>query len=294
MVQLAPVETYHAPVSLTECLECLAGGEDNLVLLAGGQAIMPLLKNRSLRPNVLVDLSGVAELRRREIEADGTLVLGAMRRHREVYDDPLVRTGWSALADATSAIGDLQVQNRGTIGGNVVFGTVLTDLKQVAMCLDASLRIVGRAGNREVSARDAFGDAAHALLAPDELLESMAFPAPPPGSGSAYRKFGITTNGRPVIGVAASLTIGADGICTGASIVIGGLVPAPCDVRIAAQVLIGQSVEHEVIAHAAKAAAEEIKPQSDGRASAAYRRQLVRAIGQDALNDAWQRAIGTS
>lgn len=292
MVQLAPVGTYHMPDSLAECLDRVADGGDDLVVLAGGQAILPLLKNRSLRPEVLVDLSAVAELRRREIAADGTLMLGAMRRHRELYEDRAIQSGWSALADAAAAIGDLQVQNRGTIGGNLVFGTVLTDLKQVVMCLDGRLRVVGRSGVREVAARALFGDPGHALLEPGELLDSIALPPLPERSGSAYRKFGITTNGRPVIGIAAALTIGADGICTGASIVVGGLVPAPCEARIAAQVLIGQAIDEHVIAHAALAAADEIKPQSDARASASYRRQLVRAIGREVLGQAWQRAIG--
>lgn len=293
MVQLAPIKTYYTPGSLEECLDFLAVGDENVLVLAGGQAILPLLKSRSLRPNVLVDLSGVAELRRRMVETDGTLVLGAMCKHRDVYEDGAIKVGWPALADAAAGVGDLQVQNRGTIGGNLVFGTVLTDLKQVAMCLNAQLRIVGRSGTRQVSARAAFGDAAQSLLTSDELLHSVAFPAWPSGSGSAYRKFGITTNGRPVIGVAAAVSVGADGICSAASIVVGGLVPAPCDAQIAAQVLIGQPIDQDVIAHATRAAAEEVKPQSDARASAAYRRQLVRAIGYDALNDAWKRAIGT-
>ncbi|MDY0068213.1 MAG: FAD binding domain-containing protein [Steroidobacteraceae bacterium] len=290
MAQLAAVGAYHVPASLNECLDLLAGSGDTAVILAGGQAILPLLRNRSLRPDVLVDLSGIAELHRREAGAGGSLVLGAMCRHRDIYEDRKISAGWSALADAAAGVGDLQVQNRGTIGGNLVFGTVLTDMKQVVMCLDARLRIVGGPEPREVSAREIFGDAGRSLLEPGELLESIAFPALAEGSGSAYRKFGITTNGRPVIGVAAALTFDADRVCTAATIVVGGLVPAPHDARIAAQVLIGQHVDEDVIVRAAQAAAADIKPQSDARASAAYRRQLVRAIGQEVLLQAWKRA----
>lgn len=290
MVQLAAIEAYHAPVSLVECLGLLADGGDRVVVLAGGQAILPLLKNRSLRPDVLVDLSRVAELHRRELCNDGALLLGAMCRHRDICDDREISSGWSALADAAAGIGDLQVQNRGTIGGNLVFGTVQTDMKQVVMCLDARLRIVGGPEVREVAAREVFAGAGQPLLEPGELLDSIVFPALPKGSGSAYHKFGITTNGRPVIGIGAALTLDPEGICTAASIVVGGLVPAPCDAQIAAQVLVGQKMDDDVIAHAMRAAAEEIKPQSDARASAAYRRQLVRAVGRDALNAAWKRA----
>jgi len=291
MVQLAAVGAYHAPASLSECLDLLAGSGDTTVILAGGQAILPLLRNRSLRPDVLVDLSRVAELHRREVGADGSLALGAMCRLRDIHEDRQVSAGWSALADAAAGIGDLQVQNRGTIGGNLVFGTVLTDLKQIVMCLNAQLRIVGGPASRQVSSREIFGDAGRLLLEPGELLDTIVLPALPEGSGSAYRKFGITTNGRPVIGVAAALTLDTDGICTIANIVVGGLVPAPHDARIAAQVLIGQHIDGDVIVRAAQAAAAETKPQSDARASAAYRRQLVRVIGQEVLLHAWKRAI---
>ncbi|MCP5364535.1 MAG: FAD binding domain-containing protein [Hyphomicrobiales bacterium] len=291
MVQLAVVEAYHAPTSLDECLGLLAGGGDKVVVLAGGQAILPLLKNRSLRPDVLVDLSRVAELHRRELCHDGALTLGAMYRHRNIYKDRQISLGWSALADAAAGIGDLQVQNRGTIGGNLVFGTVQTDMKQVVMCLDARLLIVGGSEVRQVAAREVFAGSASPLLEPGELLNSIVFPAMPQRTGSAYHKFGITTNGRPVIGIAAALTLDREGVCTAASIVVGGLVPAPCDAQLAAQVLVGQHIDDDVISHAVRAAAEEIKPQSDARASAAYRRQLVRAVGRDVLHAAWKRAI---
>lgn len=292
MAQMAPVRAYLAPASLKECFEILEREGERVIVMAGGQSIMPLLKTRGLRPEVLLDLAKVAELRNIEVSADqgGALVIGAMLRHRDLRGDPRVVSQWSALADAASGVGDRQVQNRGTLGGNLVFGTVGTDMKQVMMCLAAELLIVGKRGERTVAAREIFADAERTLLEPGELLRAVRLPALGTGTGSAYRKYGITTNGRPVIGVAAMLILDAAGICSAARIVVGGLVPSPREATGAAQSLVGQRVDLEFVAAAANQAAGELNPQSDGKASSAYRRQLIRVYGSQALNAALQRA----
>lgn len=292
MAQMVPIRAYHAPATLRECLDVLERESDQVVVLAGGQSILPLLKTRGLRPEVLLDLANVKELRTRQVVADAgdALEIGAMRRHRDLWSDPAVVGKWSALADAAAGIGDRQIQNRGTLGGNLVFGTVGTDMKQVAMCLFAELRIAGPRGDRVVAALELFADAERMLLEPGELLKAVRFPAPAPGSGSAYRKYGITVNGRPVIGVAAMLAVDDAGICTSARIVVGGLVPCPSEAKAAAQAMVGQRLDAEIIASAANAAANEVRPQSDARASSAYRRQLVRVYGGEALTLAHKRA----
>lgn len=292
MPQLAPVRAFHAPATLAECLDVLTRESGRVVVLAGGQSILPLLKTRGLRPEVLLDLGNVAALHRRlpSEETDGALEVGAMRRHRELWGDPEVVRDWAALADAAAGVGDRQIQNRGTLGGNLVFGTVHTDMKQVAMCLAAELRVVGPRGERVVAAAELFADAERTLLEPDELLTAVRFPAPAPGSGSAYRKYGIAVNGRPVIGIAVALTVDGGGICTAARIVIGGLVPCPAAANAAAQGLIGQRLDGEALSAAANAAATEARPQSDSRASSAYRRQLIRVYGLQALTLALRRA----
>lgn len=292
MAQMVPMRAYHAPATLDGCLKILEKERDHIVVLAGGQSLLPLLKTRGLRPEVLLDLANVEQpcLQRVLIDKAGTLEVGAMCCYRDLWRNPLVVNGWSALADAAAGIGDRQIQNRGTLGGNLAFGTVLTDMKQVVMCLSAELHIAGSKGTRVESALELFADPARMLLEPDELLESIRFPALDTGSGSAYQKYGITTNGRPVIGVAATLTLDSAGICSSARIVIGGLVPCPCETRDAAQALIGQRLDEEMITLAANTAAQEIKPQSDGRASAAYRRQLVRTYAKQVLELALKRA----
>ncbi|MCP5364466.1 MAG: FAD binding domain-containing protein [Hyphomicrobiales bacterium] len=289
MPQLAPVRSFIMPETIEACLDILGREGDKAVVLAGGQSIMPILKTRGLRPEVLLDLSRVERMRHKAVTGDG-LVVGAMCCHRELWLDPAIRSRWSALADAAEGVGDRQVQNRGTLGGNLAFGTVVTDMKQVVMCLDAKLDIAGPSGQRSVSALEHFAEPENVLLAPGELLTSVRMPDLGPQSGSAYRKYGITANGRPVIGVAAMLQLDEAGLCTGARIVVGGLVPAPNVAKYAAQILVGKAVSEQQIASAAEAAAEEIRPQSDSRATSAYRRQLVRTYGKTVLALALSRA----
>ena len=292
MAQMSPIRAYVAPPTIAECLDVLERESGRVVVLAGGQSILPLLKTRGLRPDVLLDLVNVAALRVHEWldTSESLLEIGAMRRHRDLWNDAQVRAGWTALSDAAAGIGDRQIQSRGTLGGNLVFGTVGTDMKQVAMCLAAELCIIGRQGERSVSALEIFADAERMLLEPGELLRAVRLPALAAGTGSAYRKYGITTNGRPVIGVAARLTVDAAGTCTAAQIVVGGLVPNPCVATRAAQGLLGQRLDADLLTEAANVAASELKPQSDGRASSAYRRQLIRVYGSQTLAVALQRA----
>ena len=292
MAQMASVDAYHAPATLHDCLDILAREGERAVVIAGGQSLLPLLKTRGLRPKVLLDLANVDQLRTKKVlvDAGGLLEVGAMCRHRDLWSDPLVVGQWSALADAAAGIGDRQIQNRGTLGGNLAFGTVLTDMKQVVMSLSAELMIAGPKGTRVVSALDLFGDPTRMLLEPGELLQAVRFPSLGAGAGSAYGKYGITVNGRPVIGIAVMLRLDDAGVCSSARVVVGGLVPCPCDAKLAAQTLIGQRVDADVIGAAADAAAQEVNPQSDGRASSAYRRQLIRVYGRRVLELARRRA----
>lgn len=291
MPQLSPVQSYFAPNNLQACLEIVAREGDKAVILAGGQSVMPILKTRGLRPQVLLDLGLVEELRANNI-VNGSLVLGAMSRHRDIWTDRAIQTGWSALADAAAGVGDRQIQNRGTLGGNLAFGTVVTDMKQVVMCLGAKLHIIAMSGERHVDALELFADPEKKLLGPGELLKAVQFPGLGAGAGSAYRKYGITANGRPVVGIAGLVRLDDAGVCLEARIVVGGLVPAPRVAKYAAQMLEGKPVDAKSIGAAADAAAEEVKPQTDTRATSAYRRQLIRSYGRTVLEQAYDRARG--
>jgi carbon-monoxide dehydrogenase medium subunit len=291
-VPLAPLRAYHAPTTLRECLDVLRAESGRVLVLAGGQSALPLLKSRQLRPEVLLDLAGVEELRGVSTPADGEglLELGSMMRYREILEAAPIGASWTALWDAATTLGDVQVRNRGTIGGNVAFADVAADIPPVAVCLSAELVVAGQDGERTVSAEEFFSGPRQTTLRPDELLAALRFPAPGARSGSGYIKYGITANGRPVIGVAASISLDEDGGCVDARVAVGGVLPAPRRARNAEQALIGTRLDVDVLAAAARAAADEVPTQDDLRASAAYRRQLIKVYGERALQRAAERA----
>lgn len=291
-MSLAPLRAYHAPSTLKECLEVLGADSGRVMVLAGGQSALPLLKSRQLRPEVLLDLAAVEQLRSTAAPSDDAapLELGSMVRYREIIESPVISARWGALSDAATTVGDLQVRNRGTLGGNVVFADVAADMPPVALCLSADLVIAGQNGTRTVPAGEFFAGPRQTTLGPNEILAALRFPAPPPRSGSAYRKYGITANGRPVIGVAAAVSLDHQGVCTRAEIAVGGVLPAPQRATAAEHSLLGTRPDDEALTAASAAAAAEVATQDDPRASAVYRRQLIRVYGERALQLAVQRA----
>lgn len=291
-MQIAPLRAYHAPSSLGECFDILRAEADRVMVLAGGQTALPLLKARQVRPEVLLDLARVDELRRHSASSNenGALELGAMVRYRDIEANPAVAARWTALADAAKVIGDLQVRNRGTLGGNLVFADVTADMPPAVVCLSGELLLTAGDGQRTVPAAEFFTGPRQTALRAGELLRAVRLPAPGPGTASAYAKYGITANGRPVIGVAAQVSLDPAGTCTAARVVVGGVLPAPIRAEGAEESLVGQRPDHDVLAAAADTAAGEVPTQDDLRGSSEYRRQLIRVYGQRALQGAVSRA----
>lgn len=289
---LAPVRAYHTPSTVRECIEVLGAEPGRAMLLAGGQSALPLLKSRQLRPEVLLDLASVSQLRELTTpsEGDPPLELGSMVRYRDIVNSPVIFERWAALGDAANSIGDLQVRNRGTVGGNLVFADVAADMPPVAVCLSAELLVVGPHSERTVPAAEFFVGPRRTTLRPDEILTHLRFPAPGPQTASAYLKYGITTNGRPVIGVAAMIALDEQSACTEARIVVGGVLPGPHRALNAENRLVGAHLRDEVLVAAADAAAAEVPTQDDDRASASYRRQLINVYTERVVRRAVERA----
>lgn len=288
---LAPVRAYHAPSSVRECIEILGAEPGRAMLLAGGQSALPLLKSRQLRPEVLLDLAAVSQLRDLTTPSEGEspLELGSMVRYRDIVDSPVIFKRWAALGDAASNIGDLQVRNRGTVGGNLVFADVAADMPPVAVCLSAELLVVGPHSERTVPAAEFFAGPRRTTLGSDEILTGLRFPAPSTRTASAYIKYGITANGRPVIGVAAVIALDEEGTCTQARVVVGGVLPSPHRALNAENLLVGAQPRDEVLIAAADAAAAEVPTQDDDRGSASYRRQLINVYTERVLRRAAER-----
>lgn len=283
--------TYHRPKSLTEAFALSAALGPGARYLAGGTEAIPEFKRGRDRADHIISLRDIGELRG-IAEADGLLRIGAMARHEEVAESPLVRQRLPVLAEAAAAVGSAQIRRQGTIGGNFCGAVPCADTPPACIAGGAQVLILGPRGERRVPA-EAFcvGPRLTTLLS-GEVLAAILVPAQPAGSGSAYARFGLRKGmSVAVASVAARLTI-EGGTIREARIALGAVAPIPLFAEAASAALAGSKASEESFARAAAAAAAECRPISDLRGSIEYRRELVKVLTVRALGEAARRAQG--
>jgi carbon-monoxide dehydrogenase medium subunit len=278
---------YHRPTSLAEAADLLQKDPDAR-LLAGGHSLLPAMKLRLASPTALVDLSGLAELAGIK-EDGGGLVIGALTTHAAVAASELVRSKCPLLAETAAQIGDLQVRNRGTIGGSVAHADPAADYPAALVALGATIEI-GGAGPRQVPVEGFFKGLMMTDLQPGEIVTAVHVPAYGKGTGGAYLKHRHPASNYAVVGVAALVTV-AGGKCSKVSLVVGGAAAIPVRAKAAEAALTGQAPGEEAFAAAAGKVAEAIdRPTSDLYASGEYRVHLAGVLSKRALAQAAGRA----
>lgn len=266
---------YVRAETLDQAVTLLADNDEDAKLLAGGHSLIPLMKFRLAAPSVLVDISGLAELRRLE-STDGVLRLGAGLRYRDLENSPVIREQLPLLAHAASTVGDRQVRARGTIGGAVVHGDPAADLPAVLVALDATFLLHGPEGDREIAAADFFVDFWETAAGPEEVLVEIQVPALP-GRGWGFQKFHQRSQDWAIVGAAVQEL--ADGRYATALVNMG---PVPVRAQGVEQAL----ADGTPAPHAAQRAADGTSPPEDLRADAEYRSHLARVLTAAALEQA--------
>jgi carbon-monoxide dehydrogenase medium subunit len=280
---------YVAARSVEEALQLLAKHGEEGKLLAGGHSLIPAMKLRLQSPQTLIDLGTVPDLR--GVRAEGNqLVIGALTVHTDVASSDLVRKHLPGLAEAASVIGDVQVRNRGTIGGSVAHADPAADLPVILTALNASFILQSSSGSRTVAVDDFFTDFYTTAMNADEILTEIRVPIPSAGSGSAYAKLPHPASGYVVVSAAAMLTRQASGTCTASRIAIGGLGSGPIRAIATELELQGKPLTTQMIAAAAAKAAEETDPVEDTYASAEYKRHVATIYARKAIEAAVERA----
>lgn len=258
-------------------------------LLAGGQSLIPLLKLRFANPAHLVDLNFIPDTS--FIRDDGNaLRFGAMTRHAEIEDSELVRK-IAVLHDCAAGIADVQVRNRGTLGGSLAEADPSGDWANALITLDTTVHCLGPNGSRVIPLKDFIKDAYTTALAHDELVTEVEVKRPPKGSGGAYLAFKRAAPVYPSASVAVQLTMAGD-VCQEAAIALGCVALTAVRATESEAALRGKSLDDKTIAAAAEAARGAGEPQSDMRGSAEYKRQLVVALMKRAIAIAMRRAAG--
>ncbi|GAB7095606.1 xanthine dehydrogenase family protein subunit M [Halolamina litorea] len=293
---IPPQFDYERPTSLDAALDAVA--PPDAVPLAGGHDLIPMLKARSVSPGTVVDLGGLDELRGVERVADEgdttteQLSVGALTTDADLLD--AAPTGADALLDATRAVGDAQIRNRGTVGGNLAAAHPASDIPAATLAADATLHLVGPDGDREVSA-EGFATGDHETVrASDELLTRISVPLAP-DAGSAYARKTHPSTGYAAVGVAARLRV-VDGVVIGPRVAAVGLCDAPTRLAAVEDRLAGADAGApvEAVESATTRAGDGVDApvREDHIVSADQRRALLPKYAEQAVSEALARAVG--
>ena len=280
---------YHRAGSLKEAVSMLGQLGEGAKCLAGGQSLIPLLKLRFANPEHLVDLNFIPSTSFVK-EESGALRFGAMTRHAEIEHSALAKK-IPVLHDCAAGIADVQVRNRGTIGGSLAEADPSGDWANALFTLESTVHCLGSDGPRTIPLRDFITDAYTTALAPNELVTEIEVKIPPGGSGGAYLAFKRSAPVYPSASAAVQLTMAGD-VCQDAAIALGCVGLTAIRATEAEAALRGESLDDKTIATAAEAARAAADPQPDMRGSADYKRQLVVGLVKRAIQIAVRRARG--
>lgn len=289
MRKFLELQRYLAPESLEEALQLLRQEGPGARVLAGGTDLFVAMKEKGLRAECLVDIKRISELRGIGMAEDGRLRIGAATTLHEIERSETVKRVHPLLSEAVGTIGSFQVRNRGTIGGNLANASPAADSAPALLVSDAELELVSAGGVRIVPVEAFFRGPGQSVLEEDEVLKCVFVPVPPPGMCSAYLKFGVRRAMEiSIVSVAVSLVLDEGGVCRRARVALGSVAPTPLRARRAEAVLLGR-IERERLEEAAEEAVAEAKPITDLRASAEYRRHIVRVLVKRAVREAISR-----
>jgi len=287
---MIPAEfAYYAPTSLDEALALLGQYGDDAKLLAGGHSLLPALKLRLTSIDHLIDIGRINNLAYIR-EDQGSLCLGARTTHAEVETSALLQQKCPLLAECASHIGDVQVRNRGTLGGSLAHADPAADYPAAILALEAEIQTVSVKGKRSLKAGEFFVDMLTTALQPGEILTEVRVPAHAARTGSAYLKVPQPASGFAVVGVAALVTLDAKGQCATVRVGVTGAATKAFRARDTEAALTGRLPDDTLLAQAAAQATNGIETSGDIFASAEYRAHLTRVYAKRALAKAVERA----
>lgn len=276
---------YLEPTDVAEAVALITAADGEAHLLAGGTALVPLLKTGYVQPALVIGMRRLPGLRRLERIGDA-LVIGSLATHAEIAASPLVQSGWPLLAAACASVGTVRIRNQATIGGNVVHADPNQDPPPALLVLDASARAQGPDGQRQVPIGQLFVDVFETSLAPGEVLLDLTVPPVPTGSRTAYRKFlPRSQDDYATVAVGALVRLGSDGRVADARVALGGVGPRPLRAAAVEAALVGHHPTSAVIASAAALVESAIDPLADVRGSADYKRAMARVWVERTLGE---------
>jgi len=258
---------YFRPQTIDEAVGLLSSKEDAKIL-AGGHSLVPAMKFRLAQPKTVIDISRITDLSYIR-EANGAIHIGAMTTHHLIESSDLVRAKCPLLSETAANIGDVQVRNRGSIGGSLAHADPAADWPAAILALDAELIIKGPNNQRTVKASEFFVDIMQTALQPNEILAEIRVPAT--GKSVAYVKFAQKASGFAIAGVASWIDKAAKSVRVG----ITGIAAKAYRATAVEEALQGRALTPAAIAEAARKTVQGADPLNDIHASAAFRAHLA-------------------
>ncbi|TYT62550.1 FAD binding domain-containing protein [Natrialba swarupiae] len=281
---------YERAETVDHALELLSG-DPEAKIISGGHSLIPMMKSGLANPGTLVDIGEIDELTGIEWD-DDTVSVGALTTYATIADDDELWDELPVLAEAAHEVGDIQVRNRGTIGGNVAHGDPASDLPAAVLAADATVVVQGPDGERRIDVDDFFLGMYATELGEDEILTGLEFPRSENATTTgAYVKKPSPSSGYALVGVAVSLEVD-DGRIESARVAANGIMDHGVRLEPVEDGLVGESlddVSFEDVAAVADEDLEEFMMMDDIQASAEFRAQLLKVYTEEALNDAVDR-----
>jgi carbon-monoxide dehydrogenase medium subunit len=274
--------------TLDEALALLAENEDAKIL-AGGHSLIPAMKLRLAMPPLLIDIAPIKDLSYIR-EEDGQIRIGAMTSHYQIESSDLLKKICPLLPECAGHIGDVQVRNKGTIGGSVAHSDPAGDWPAAIIALNAEMIAASKNGERSIKADDFFVELLTTALEPGEILREIRISKTNGRTGQAYTKMHHPASGFAVVGVAANLTLDGSGGCESASIGITGVSSKAYRATAVESALKGSHIDDETTSKAAAHAADGVDINGDLFASEDYRRHLAKVFTKRAITAATERA----
>ncbi|MDP7618801.1 MAG: xanthine dehydrogenase family protein subunit M [Dehalococcoidia bacterium] len=275
---------YVAPTSIDGAVQAFAGANGNARALAGGTDLIDQIRVGRWTPEIVIDMKRIPELNILEYSASTGLRIGAAVSLARVHNHPDVVANYPGVEIPTGFVGSVQIQNRGSIGGNIGNGAPSGDTISPLIALNATVTITGPRGQREEPLEGIFAGPGQLTLQPDEFLVEVKVPPPAPRSSSHYVRFIPRAEmDIAVAGVGVSMTVADGGRVEEVGIVLTSVAPTPVRATAAEGVVRGQQLTRDIVRQAGERAIEAASPISDVRGSAEYRIELVKVLTRRAL-----------
>ena len=283
---------YYAPRTMSELLQVLAEKKDGAMIIAGGTDVMVDIR-AGHTPQSLIDITKIPEMKGIRREGD-RIHIGPATTFTDIVESKIIRESAFVLAQAAVSVGSPQIRNRGTVGGNIVKGSPAADSVPALVALEARLRLVSGAGERELGIEEFLVGVCKTAILPGEVLVDISFKALAPKTGSAFVKLG-RRNALAISRVSVAAIIGYDEVemtCTDCRISVGSVAKNPFRVRTAEDIWQSCSLTHSNRDLCVEAALREISVTLGERASAVYKKQAGPAIIRRAVDSALGQVFG--